>query len=384
MLPLAASGSGRVFPRPRRSSCAPLAILLLLVTTSVGRAAPPPKDASAPRPEALWDRKVAGVAAAAQIDVVGNPWTVLAMRSGGVHNLVWSEYEGGGVPALNAELLRSVEDNKQMPDLRNKVLKGIPRETLDEIEVYCQALVNARDTAPELFAKEARDDENRTITYAQLFRQPDLHRGKVIHMAGRLKRIRRENAPQLAQQRGVKYIYEAWVFSETLKSNPVSVLFLHLPEGLPVEESMSQNVSFDGYFFKKYLYRSSDGWRQTLLFVAPTLNIVGPIQAPAEVGSGMPQYVVYAIAGLIAGTIVLVVGLSLLFRHSDQKLRRRLAEVQAARAMDLGFGLEGASGETDTASSEEPIPVEGPVEDIHPAQPNGLAPWRTEGCKPPE
>jgi hypothetical protein len=249
--------------------------------------------------------------------------------------------------------------------------------------VYCQALVNARDTAPELFAKEAREDENRTITYAQLFREPELYRGKVIHMAGRLKRIRRENAPQLAQQKGVKYIYEAWVFTETLKSNPVSVLFLHLPEGLPVEESMSQNVSFDGYFFKKYLYKSGDGWRQTLLFVAPTLNIVGPIQAPAEVGSILPQYVVYVIAGLIAGTVVLVVGLSLFFRRSDQKLRRRLAEVQAARAVDLGFGMEEAVGEAEPASSAEPILVEGPVEDIHPAQPNGLAPWRGEGRKSP-
>jgi len=281
---------------------------------------------------------------------VGDPLTLLAMRGGGVHNLIWKEYEVERVPTLNERLLQSVQDKRPMPDFRNKVPDEIPKREIDEYQVYCQALLYARDTAPELFAKEAREDENRGVTWGHLFREPSQYRGKVIHMAGRLKRIRRENAPLALQRQGMKYVYEGWVFTETIKANPVCVLFANLPEGLEPAESMSQDVRFDGYFFKRYLYVSGEGNRHTLLFIAPTLRLTGPIRGTDEVASGLPQYVYYVIVGLVAGTVVLVVGLNLWFRRSDRQLRRRLAEVRAARAMELGFGGEDGSG----ASEEDP------------------------------
>jgi len=314
-------------------SLAPAAVLLQ------NNAEPAPKDA-APRPEPNWNRKVAAVGAAAQIAAVGDPWTVLAMRGGGLHNLIWKEHEVERVPTLNAELLQSVEDKKPMPDFRGKAPDEISKREMDEYEVYCQALVNARDTSPELFAREAREDDNRAITWGHLFREPGLYRGKVIHMAGRLKRIVRETAPQLAQRQGVKHVYEGWVFTERVKSNPVCVIFTQLPEGLHEAESMDQNVTFDGYFFKEYLYVSGAGRRYTLLFVAPTLNVTGPIRGPEDVASGLPMYVFYVIGGLAAGTIVLLIGLSVWFRRSDQQLRRRLAELQAKRGGELGFALD--------------------------------------------
>jgi hypothetical protein len=44
---------------------------------------------------------------------------------------------------------------------------------------------------------------------------------------------------------------------------------------------------------------------------------------------------------VIAGTVVLILGLNIWFRHSDRQLRRRLAQTRAARAGVAGFAEDG-------------------------------------------
>jgi hypothetical protein len=357
MLPLAPNASGDA--RPRWLGALLFLVVLLFprpVLTAAGAAA---RDDPVRQP--FFNRKLAAVVAAAQVAAVCDPLTAAVLRSAGVHNLVWMEYEGEGVPALDERLLQSVEDKKPMPDFRGKAPDEIPRREMEEYAVFCQALLNARDTAPDLFAREARSDDNRAITWGHLFREPARFRGKVIHQAGRLKRIERQDAPLPVERQGMKYVYEGWVFVDRPNTNPVCVLFAHLPEGVDIAESMDRHVTFDGYFFKKYLYHSGKGDRYTLLFIAPTLNIVGPAGTAGTAPVGLPAYVYYVIAAVIAGTIVLLIGLSLWFRHSDRQLRRRLAASRAARAVDMEF-----------AGDEVPIPEIAPeAERDGFARPNG-------------
>jgi hypothetical protein len=339
MLPLAEPASGGVRPRPRWLCAFLLLASWFWLSPGITVTSAPPRNDAGPRP--LFDRKVAAAVAAAQVAAVRDPFTALALRTGGVHNLVWSEYEVERVPVLDERLLESVEDKKPMPDFRGKAPDEIPRREAEEYAIFSKALLNARDTAPDLFAREAGSDDNRALTWGHLFREPARFRGKVVHMAGRLKRIERQDAPWPAVRQGMEYVYEGWVFVDRPNTNPVCVLFAHMPEGLHVAESMDQHVSFNGYFFKKYLYHSGKGDRYTLLFIAPTLNVVGPAgTAAATVSGGVPNYVYYVIAAVIVGTIVLLVGLTVWFRHSDRQLRRRLAAARAARATDLGFASD--------------------------------------------
>jgi hypothetical protein len=325
-------------------------LIVLLVPAPVSAQAPAPPEA--PIPPVFRDRQLAAAGAAAQMVAVGDPWMVLAMRRGGLKNLVWSEYEIERVPPLNPRQLNAVQDNLPMPDLRAKAPDEIPQRDRDVYRVFCQALINARDTAPELFAREAHEDDNRGISAGQLLSQPGLYRGRVFHLEGRIARIERVIAPLPARDAGMNQFYEAWIVVNRVK-NPVCVDFAIPPEGVKEGEAPGRHVSFDGYFFKRYLYKTENGTvLSTLLFIAPTLNTAGPPPEPASTDHlGLMFYI---IGGVVAVTLLVVFALSVFFRRSDQKLRRRLSELRAARASDLGFAVD----EPFVEDAIEPLPVE--------------------------
>jgi hypothetical protein len=336
------------FVRPKRLSCARGVLLamvligLVIAPAALGQQAddksPLPAEAAA---NPWFNRDFAAIAASAQLTGITNPITVLALRRGGQHNLVWgdNEPERNRVPPLNETLLQSVEDKRPFFDFRAKAPDEIPRTAQEERQVYSQAIIQAHETAPELFAKAAREDDNRHLTFGHLMLEPARYRGKVVHMEGRLKRVRRQDAPLQAREAGIKYVYEGWIFTETLKSNPVVVVFPDLPDGLEPAESMDRNVAFNGYFFKKYLYASGEGNRYTLLFVAPSLILKGPGHAAIEdVQAALPAMLFYIIAGVVTVTIAILILLTLWFRRSDRQLQKRLADVRVARAMEMTFG----------------------------------------------
>jgi hypothetical protein len=370
MLSQASPAPGRVLPRPGRGACALLAfpaILLGALTASALNAEP---GAKAEPPGFFWfDRQRAAVGAAAQMVAVREPLTVWAMRRGGVHNAVWTEYEQdrNRVPPLNPVWLTGVNDKRAFFDTRPRASDELPEDAVFEEMVYSQALVQARDTAPELFANEAHRDENRVLTIGHLFREPGLYRGKVVHMEGRLVRVRMEKTSKSAQAQGLDSFYEGWVFTESAMNNPVCVVFPQLPEGLDVADKMDRLVAFDGYFFKKYPYASDKGVRRTtLLFVAPTLQLKGPPRGVAGPALGsLGSLVVYIAGGVIAVTLVLVIGISLLFRRNDAHVRRRLAEVQATRAFELGFGEPDEPAEPTRESGTDQAAVRAEAPQLH-------------------
>jgi hypothetical protein len=228
-------------------------------------------------------------------------------------------------PKLDEKILQAVEDKKPLP-----VIKRIPGTNRydgnkDEFDAYCSVVLTASQTSEQAFANSSR--ENRHLTFGHLFREPDKYRGQVVRVKGTVKRIRKEEAPAPLQKQGIKYLYECWVFSETPNSTPECIIVTELPEGVEVGEDVSYQVTFDGYFFKKYLYVTGSGQgRYTLLLIGRTL------QVPATVATtGFMLIWLVVIGSLIAVAILFTFGLGWWFRRGDEQVRARLLQASARR-----------------------------------------------------
>jgi hypothetical protein len=225
-------------------------------------------------------------------------------------------------------------------DLTGRVTDHAPfrarEDNEDEFRAYCQALIAADQTTVGEFAPHARRD----VTYAHLFEEPDKFRGQVIHLEGRLTRVRRFDAPEFVRQTyDLPYLYEGWLFDpEVYGINSTCVVFTELPSGFEVVENTNRPVSFDGYFFKRYRYRGADGTlREAPLLIghAPVNRRSGENTA-AHPGITLPQWLLGAFLGLVGGTAVLAVALTWWYRHGDRRVRSLLHGAPAAPWLDSG------------------------------------------------
>jgi len=201
---------------------------------------------------------------------------------------------------------------------------------------YVEFLVRAAQTADSAFRKAALP----SVEYVHLFSRPARYRGKVVEFEGRLKLLRRFDPPESAVARGVRDIYEGWMFNaELIGANPICIIFTELPPGLTVGEKLERKVSFAGYFFKKYRYRARDTQgnqrRDAPLLIGRTVKLLdsGAPVPPAEAEAGWPHDLLPLFLGLVALTVGLVVILTIWFRRSDQSVRRRVAALRR----DEGF-----------------------------------------------
>ena len=164
---------------------------------------------------------------------------------------------------LNCWALRNTDRFFKLPDSWLPTVtdgRGIPVGG-PEAETYSRVLALANYTSAAAFKRAVRPD----ITYTHIYNEPDSYRGKVVHIEGKLKRINRFDPPFDAAQAGVNDLYEAWVFSEHLGTNPYCVLFTEWPADLPRSLLGKPRikgdylVGIDGYFFKKFRYQANDG-----------------------------------------------------------------------------------------------------------------------------
>src|SRR5262249_36101956 len=85
-------------------------------------------------------------------------------------------------PVLDPDALAGVEDRARVRSAD---------ENYYEANAYSYVLVQAHKTSGPVFAKSARTD----LTFAHLFEEPQKYRGQVVHLEGRLLRLRRFDAP---------------------------------------------------------------------------------------------------------------------------------------------------------------------------------------------
>jgi hypothetical protein len=271
------------------------------------------------------------------------------------------------VPPLNPQLMDRVTDSRPLPELperipgeKDKAQYAAYLKLLDEYQAYCEALVKASQSSPRAFA----DSANPELTYAHLFTEPHKYRGQVVHFEGRLKRVRRFDAPLMLAQAGVKDLYEGWLFSsERYGANPVCLVFTELPPGMKVAEDTWYPVSFDGYFFKKYRYKAGDTGpgqaREVPLLIgrSPVLEVAAASETPASAWTWSHSMLI-ALMVLVFATLALGFGLHWWFRRSDNQVRRRLA--QAPREFVLPPPENEGSGTGPPAEQEMRLPTRWP------------------------
>jgi hypothetical protein len=323
------------------------------------------KESKEPTFWEAWERLRAGTAA--QLVLAQNPLTVAVLRAEGLRMNFWPEPEfvGDLAPALNSEWLESVLDDTPMPNY----LKGIPKneKRKDQIavyEVWNQAIINAFNTPADAFAKSAEDNSH--VTFAHLWGNPEQYRGKVIPLKGLLIRLRKWDAPIGVQQHGIKYVYEGWVVGPTKGAYPFCIVFPLLPDGLKEAEDMRRQVSFNGYFLKKLKYPAGNGSKflQTPVLIGPTVTLAKEAPPPPEsspISMGVVACVMLVVVAVSAGLIFL----SWYFRRGDLAVKKRLAEMQAERAMAMMEHAENA-GPVPEAPNSQSFMEDPPVEGVKP------------------
>jgi hypothetical protein len=348
-----------------------------------------PRQEDDPEGRFWWDDRRKAAAGAAQLIGARDMTLAAVLRLQGREWQIWKEKPvPDEVPALNPVWLDSVRDREPFIDIRERapdeLMSPKYRKGYQEYWANAQAIVFAAQVPADVFARAAA--ENSKLDFGHLYREPERHRGKVIHMGGLLGRIRELDAPLPAARQGVKVVYEAWIYRDQ-PGPPVVVIFPDLPEGLRVgdyDKKAAQRVAFDGYFFKIYRYRSGytdkrGNWKEqnTLLFIAPTLKTPRPAPTPGrERAVAFPVAVLYGVLGVLCATVLLIVGIMVWYRRNDEQVRARLRQVQASR-LEHGWlaetGPEG-EGQTPGAASEPPRTArpEG-------GRPNGLPPGAVDG-----
>jgi hypothetical protein len=157
---------------------------------------------------------------------------------------------------------------------------------------------------------------------------PNDYRGDVVHVEGRLKRVRRFNPPIATDN--IRDLYEGWMFVRERGADPVCLLFTELPEGLSVADKMEAKVAFDGYFFKRYRFKTADSGpnqaREAPLLIGRSLILLGtPVVSTKDSSDGDSSAILIGFLGMVAMTVTLALGLTWWFRRSDRHVRARLA-----------------------------------------------------------
>lgn len=268
-------------------------------------------------------------AAAAELVLCPSPITMSALLMESRNLGVWIENDflPKTVPPLNPDYLSWIKDNTPTPDPRFLPPDKISKEKQAYIHVVNQAMVNSFDIPLETFIESAKDNEH--VGFAHMWNQPDIYRGKVVAVKGRLIRLRKWDADMTARQNGIRYQYEGWIMPETKKTNPYWVMFPHLPEGIKPAEDMDKDVTFYGYFLKKIKYVSGEKKEATtLLFVGPTVLLA---DKPAVVVD--PPLPIPVVSLIVVGIGILVMGIlvfsfSWWFKRTDRIHKRVLDQIR--------------------------------------------------------
>jgi hypothetical protein len=284
-------------------------------------------------PDEFWFvRERRQAAGAAEVIGAANPWLTAALRLAGKSELVWlePEYIRDTAPKLNADWLAEVKDRRPLPNVIGKA----PDERPKSYDLYCQALVAAWQSPLEVFANSAK--KNAHVKFAHLYNEPWKYRGEVIHIEGKLVRLRRLDTPHLAWEQGVpQHIYEGWVFGETSGSHPWWLIFPTIPASLQPAEKMDRYVSFDGYFYGLIRYTAEAGQRDTPLLIGPAIVLKKPPPAPEPPSAPISGAFLTALVSFFFGVVALVIALSWRLRRSDQRVRHQLNVIQAERTIAM-------------------------------------------------
>ncbi len=135
-----------------------------------------------------------------------------------------------------------------------------------EMGAYWRLVGWSKDQTSEEMDQRARRD----IQFTHLWERPAKYRGQLVRLNLRLVRTVRYEAEK--NRLGVDWLYEGWGTTTDSGSNPYVVVFADWPKGLPLGESLEEDVTVDAYFLKLFKYNSRDGKARSAPLLIGRLN----------------------------------------------------------------------------------------------------------------
>lgn len=158
----------------------------------------------------------------------------------------------GYFPGVNRESLASVQDDA--PSNRDE--QACSLELLDILNRTDSATLDKASVGP--------------ITYAQLFRQPNQYRGRLVSVAGTIRRANRIDLSP--NEYNLKVYYQVWLWPTDNPSSPVVIYCLDLPKGFPIGMEIAEQAHVTGFFFKRWAYPAKDAPRTAPTLLSKNLN----------------------------------------------------------------------------------------------------------------
>ncbi len=144
------------------------------------------------------------------------------------------------------------------------------------------------------------------VTYAQLFRQPEHYRGRLVSISGAVSRVARINLGE--NQYGIDHYFEVMLVPNVKPPAPVIVYCLRLPDGFPIGEDLSEEAKVTGFFLKRCAYHAEDGLRTAPTVLAKSLQWRKrpgmPEEPPVEARKLIPAIVGAALLAIIVAWYV--------------------------------------------------------------------------------
>lgn len=170
------------------------------------------------------------------------------------------------------------------------------------------------------------------VSFGQLFKQPDVYRGRLVTVQGTARRAEFMEAPENIY--GITDYFRLWL-QPSGSNSPIVIYSLEIPERFPaavIAEApgsfldMDEAVQVTGFFFKRWPYPAQDGTRLAPVLLSRTLS-----WSPSTTGLADPERLpgwTFWLA-LFSGTAVFGAGVAALVywfsgRSTPRALRQRL------------------------------------------------------------
>jgi hypothetical protein len=158
---------------------------------------------------------------------------------------------------------------RYFPGVQPELLKTIRDDTIlrrTETDAFYHLLQLLADSSEqELTAASAGH-----VTFAQLFQQSNEYRGELVTVRGTVRRAVEKTAPP--NDYGLGQYYEVWIVPHDQRDSPLVVNCLELPAAFPQSDSLAEDASITGFYFKRFAYQAGDGRLHTTpLLLAKTV-----------------------------------------------------------------------------------------------------------------
>jgi len=136
-----------------------------------------------------------------------------------------------------------------------------------------------------LFAKLQQADRSQLlrdtcgeVTYVQFLQQPEVYRGRIVTIVGKV--VREEIEQPAENQLGIDSYHRLWIQPQGGGQWPLVVYCLKLPAEFPRGENLRAPVTVTGYFFKNWSYAYQEGLGLAPVVLASQLQWQPPAARP--------------------------------------------------------------------------------------------------------